>query len=99
MAQVIFQLVLLPVHITLAWLFLAVRGGAPKAGWRGFDLTIIVLAFVAWIAAAVWGYQTEHPGFGPIWPVVYATAASYTVFNIVLWSGWLLRRYRARRSV
>lgn len=93
----ILQVLLLPVHVTLAWLFLRLRAGVPRSDWRVFDSVVIAGAFLAWAGVVPLVLTPAEPGTSPIWAVVNVTAAAYIAFNTVLWGGWACRLLLHRR--
>ena len=67
------QVILLPVHLIMAWLYWRlIRARCPAAG-NGFDGLIIFLAAASWVLVVVWGFGSNPPGAGRIWPFVLAT--------------------------
>lgn len=85
----IFQVVLIPVHAVLAWVYLALRLAVPRV--PAFDATVILIGLGAW-AMVVWMTpRIADPLAGPMWPIVLATFTSFLVFSGILAAGWGIR--------
>lgn len=67
---------------------------------RRFDMTALVLAFLAAFLAGRWGYATAASGIeaGPIWRQVLASLLAYKAFLLVLGAAWAWRGQRFRRA-
>ena len=97
MTSLVYQVVLLPVHAVLAWLYLVLRAGAPKQGWRIFDCVVIVLAAAVWLATPLVTNALADAPPGTIWPLLIATAVGFLLFSAVLALGWIARRLWSQR--
>ncbi|MDX1569107.1 MAG: hypothetical protein R3200_01390 [Xanthomonadales bacterium] len=98
MSELLYQVLLLPVHAVLAWVYLALRAGAPRAGWQVFDFAVIGFAVAAWLATPPVTVALAQAPPGAIWPLLVATAVGFLAFSAVLALGWSYRSLRTRRS-
>lgn len=80
----VFQIILLPVHVTLIWLFLRMSRARQLGGYRAVETFTIITAVLAWVTTALWIHLNVDPAAGAIWPYVLATAMSFLIFSIVL---------------
>ena len=94
-----FQIVLLPVHVTLAWLFVRLTRVRRPGGLSAVEPVTIVTAVLAWLTTAVWMHRVADASAGHIWPHVLATAVSFLVFSAVLAAVWLIRGPAGSRNV
>jgi hypothetical protein len=71
------------------------------AARRRFDVTALVLAFLAAFLAGRWGFATAATGIeaGPIWRQVLASLLAYKAFLLVVGVAWALRGQRFRQVV
>ncbi|WP_242102641.1 hypothetical protein [Lysobacter sp. M2-1] len=81
----------------LFWLFPRQPRGATR---RGFDLTALLGAAIAFVLSVQWAHASADPGYGRMWKQVFATSVGYGVFLAVLGLAfWLRGRWLRRRQV
>lgn len=96
MGQFVALLLIGPWLVVLGWLYwLYVRRRAANGVSARFDVAVLVIAALATIACAAFGYQAALGHGGPIWKQVAAALGAYAGFNIVMLFG-LLRHWLAR---
>ena len=98
MKLLVWQVLLVPTHAVLAWLYLALRLGVTRQDWRIFDVTVICVAVVAWLLTPLVTRALSDAPPEAIWPLLVATAVGFLVFSAVLGVGWCLRTWRGRGS-
>ncbi|HET9819764.1 MAG TPA: hypothetical protein VFP92_11430 [Rhodanobacteraceae bacterium] len=96
MGQFVALLLIGPWLVVLGWLYwLYVRRRAANGVSARFDVVVLVIAALATIACAAFGYQAALGHGGPIWKQVAAALGAYAGFNFVMLFG-LLRHWLAR---
>ncbi|MEM9303585.1 MAG: hypothetical protein AAGE01_15815 [Pseudomonadota bacterium] len=93
MTHLLPQLVLLPVHAVMAWLYLLGSDKVAAPGWRRFDHAIVVVAALAWVFVAEGTHRVIGPG-EKLWATVLATALGFVIFSTILAAGWCIRTLR-----
>ena len=81
------QGVLLPVNLTIAWIFWTFPR-PPRS--RRQDWLALAVAGAAWAASALASAQLD-PGDARIWPTVVGATAGFLSFSLVLVAFWLGR--------
>jgi hypothetical protein len=85
--------VLLPTNLIMAWIYWRVIKLRWPAARNGLEVFFILLATGSWVIAVIWGFDSNPPSAGQIWPFVLSTLGGYVVFTGVLWLGFLLRLF------
>lgn len=92
-------LLLLPVGLTLVWLYWLCLPGenSQKARWRWVD-TVLLLSLMTLAGIIVYvALNAEYVNASPIWSEVVAATAGYGVITIGLAIGLIIRRQSAGR--
>ncbi|MDJ0654018.1 MAG: hypothetical protein QNJ40_07690 [Xanthomonadales bacterium] len=81
------QGVLLPVNLTIAWIFWTFPR---RRGSRNRDWLALAVAATAWALSALAAAQLE-PADARIWPTVVGATAGFLSFSVVLAAFWFGR--------
>ena len=87
-----------PWFALLGWVYWSFpRSHVVSTARRRFDVTVLLLALVATIAAMLFAYRMPWTDTGSLWPQVIATLAAYHAFLLVLGLGVFVRGRRYRK--
>ena len=64
---------------------------------RLFDLAVLVIALLAFVATLRWAHGYADRQYGEMWPQILATSAGYGVYLLVLAIAVFVRRALLRR--